>query len=198
MEIEVELADGTTATSLVLAAPRRTFAPVETSTRRAWGLFVPLYALRTERSLGAADFTAIVDRMLDARRRDGGILWGLGAHVIKTGLSPILVDLKTTGDESGGIDAEVEIRAQIHEGLVARDFARSWQWLAGARYYALDTDVDLSVGGVPSGSSRDGHAWVDPIVGARYQGELGRDWSLRARADVGGFGLGSDLAWKTT
>jgi hypothetical protein len=47
--------------------------------------------------LGAADFRAIVDRMLDARRRDGGILWGFGAHVIKTGLSPILVDLMERG-----------------------------------------------------------------------------------------------------
>ena len=34
-----------------------------------------------------------------ARARDGGrgIIWGLGAHVIKTGLSPILIDLMERG-----------------------------------------------------------------------------------------------------
>jgi hypothetical protein len=112
-------------------------------------------------------------------------------------LAPIFVNLETTGDQSAAVAADVEIRARIHEGFVARDLGRSWEWLAGARYYELDTAVDLSAGGVPSGSSEDERAWVDPIVGARYHPEFG-DWSLRARADVGGFGVGSDLAWNAS
>ncbi len=47
--------------------------------------------------LGAADFTAIVRRIIEARRDGGGIIWGFGAHVVKTGLSPILVDLMERG-----------------------------------------------------------------------------------------------------
>ena len=47
--------------------------------------------------LAAGDLKAIVDRIDDARRRDGGIIWGFGGHVIKTGLSPILVDLMERG-----------------------------------------------------------------------------------------------------
>jgi hypothetical protein len=47
--------------------------------------------------LAAADFKAIVRAMADARRRDGGIVWGLGAHVIKTGLGPVLIDLMERG-----------------------------------------------------------------------------------------------------
>ena len=31
------------------------------------------------------------------KRRDGGIVWGLGAHVIKTGVSPVLIDLMERG-----------------------------------------------------------------------------------------------------
>ena len=61
------------------------------------GSGVPGLLASLPRILGAADFTAIVERMLDARRRDGGIVWGFGAHVIKTGLSPILVDLMERG-----------------------------------------------------------------------------------------------------
>lgn len=47
--------------------------------------------------LAAGDFKAVVTRMVDARRRGGGIIWGFGAHVIKTGLSPIVVDLMERG-----------------------------------------------------------------------------------------------------
>jgi hypothetical protein len=46
--------------------------------------------------LAGADFPAIVAAMR-AARTGGGIVWGIGAHVIKTGLSPILIDLMERG-----------------------------------------------------------------------------------------------------
>ncbi|MGE3277465.1 MAG: hypothetical protein AB7O67_20300 [Vicinamibacterales bacterium] len=49
------------------------------------------------RLLAGADFRAVVDRVLEARRTGGGIIWGFGAHVLKTGLSPVLVDLMERG-----------------------------------------------------------------------------------------------------
>jgi hypothetical protein len=47
--------------------------------------------------LAAKDFKVIVESMSDARRRGAAIVWGIGAHVVKTGLSPILVDLMERG-----------------------------------------------------------------------------------------------------
>ncbi len=47
--------------------------------------------------LAAADFKAVVSAVRAARDRGRGVLWGLGAHVIKTGVSPILVDLMERG-----------------------------------------------------------------------------------------------------
>lgn len=47
--------------------------------------------------LAAADLKAVVQAIADARRAGRGIVWGLGAHVIKTGLSPILIDLMERG-----------------------------------------------------------------------------------------------------
>ena len=47
--------------------------------------------------LAAADFKAIVRAIGEAKRRDDGIVWGLGAHVIKTGLGPVLIDLMERG-----------------------------------------------------------------------------------------------------
>src|SRR5688572_20204183 len=48
-------------------------------------------------TLGARDVRRVVDAMVAARRRNAAIVWGIGAHVIKTGVSPILIDLMKRG-----------------------------------------------------------------------------------------------------
>jgi hypothetical protein len=47
--------------------------------------------------LAAADFRTIVRAIGEARRGEAGIVWGLGAHVVKTGLSPVIIDLMEEG-----------------------------------------------------------------------------------------------------
>ena len=47
--------------------------------------------------LGGADLKAVAAAMRAARDGGRGIVWGIGAHVLKTGLSPILIDLMERG-----------------------------------------------------------------------------------------------------
>src|SRR5438128_816876 len=47
--------------------------------------------------LGGADVRRVVDAIVAARKRGAGIVWGIGAHVIKTGVSPVLIDLMERG-----------------------------------------------------------------------------------------------------
>ena len=47
--------------------------------------------------LAAADFKAVVRAIGGAKRAGAGILWGIGAHVVKTGLGPVIVDLMDRG-----------------------------------------------------------------------------------------------------
>src|SRR5688572_13243128 len=47
--------------------------------------------------LGAADFKAVAAAIRRAHAGGRGVLWGLGAHVIKTGLGPVLIDLMERG-----------------------------------------------------------------------------------------------------
>jgi Deoxyhypusine synthase len=47
--------------------------------------------------LGAADFKNVVGAIRAARADRRGVLWGFGGHVIKTGLSPIVIDLMERG-----------------------------------------------------------------------------------------------------
>ena len=49
--------------------------------------------------LAAADFRAVVRAMVAAQSASsgGGIVWGVGAHVVKVGLGPVLIDLMERG-----------------------------------------------------------------------------------------------------
>src|ERR1017187_7772151 len=43
--------------------------------------------------LAADSFRAVLDALAGARQRQRAILWGMGGHVIKCGLAPVLLDL---------------------------------------------------------------------------------------------------------
>jgi hypothetical protein len=47
--------------------------------------------------LAGDTFRAVVDAMAHARARKRALVWGLGGHVIKCGLSPVLIDLMRRG-----------------------------------------------------------------------------------------------------
>jgi hypothetical protein len=49
------------------------------------------------RILAGNSFRAVVDALAAARRRQRAIIWGLGGHVIKCGLAPVLLDLMRDG-----------------------------------------------------------------------------------------------------
>ena len=47
--------------------------------------------------LGAADIRRAAAAIVAAKKHSRGVVWGIGAHVIKTGLSPVVVDLMERG-----------------------------------------------------------------------------------------------------
>ncbi len=51
--------------------------------------------------LGAADLKQAIDATARAKRRGKVVLWGFGAHPIKVGLAPVVVDLMERGFVSG-------------------------------------------------------------------------------------------------
>jgi len=65
-QLRLSASDGDGEAALVISAPRRVYT---TDGRRGWGLFVPLYALRSERDHGVGDFTdlrTLIDWVGDA------------------------------------------------------------------------------------------------------------------------------------
>jgi len=51
--------------------------------------------------LAAEDLRALVGAILKARRRRRAILWGMGGHVVKCGLAPVIIDLMERGFVTG-------------------------------------------------------------------------------------------------
>lgn len=80
--------------------------------------------------LGAADLNAVARAVATAAGAGHGVVWGIGAHVIKTGLAPILIDLMERGFVSA---LATNGAAVIHDFEVA---------LAGA----TSEDVDQTLG----------------------------------------------------
>lgn len=72
--------------------------------------------------------------------------------------------------------------------------------IGGVRYNALKLDMEVDVAGPGPGAGKSTSAsadrgWADPIIGIRGQWNFGERWFLAGKGDIGGFGVGSDLAW---
>jgi hypothetical protein len=75
-------------------------------------------------------------------------------------------------------------------------------WLefgVGARINSVNNGLNVNVAG-PSGTinknGTKGATWVDPLIVARLKGAINNKWLLQLRADMGGFGIGSQFAYQ--
>jgi hypothetical protein len=71
---------------------------------------------------------------------------------------------------------------------------------AGGRLNSLSTDISLLRNVFPKGtesvSESASKTWFDPILIARASTDINDKWLFQFRADIGGFGMGSDFAWQ--
>ena len=59
----------------------------------------------------------------------------------------------------------------------------------------IDQAITVSIPALPSPLDI-GDSWVDPFIGLRYLGPINNKWNWLLRGDIGGFGVGSDFAWR--
>ncbi|MCO6510472.1 MAG: hypothetical protein J5I65_06730 [Aridibacter famidurans] len=108
----------------------------------------------------------LAKRIVEAKRAGKPLIWGLGGHVIKTGLAPILIDLADRGYITA---VAVNGSVLVHDSEIA---------MAG--YTSEDVDATLGKGGFGA---------------ARQTGELLNNAALRAKAETIGLGeaVGAEL-----
>jgi hypothetical protein len=104
-----------------------------------------------------------------------GIYMNLEQHGAKTNA--------TAGAKQGAV--EVSVFRRLTPALDA---------LVGARVNILESSLDLPTLGV---SVSDTKTWVDPLIGVLLHLPTGQSrWMAAMRADIGGFGVGSTLAYQ--
>lgn len=168
----------------------------------AWQNEIGLYAAGVGMSGQAAigslgvkvdlSFSEILDQMEAAGMvaYDGhGERWGAMANLNYVGLA-------ATKDLPLGGTAEADVDQTLFDAEATRRFAKGLQYYFGARVVDVNTHLELRPA---AGADRRDHVrqtWVDPLVGLRYETPLGKRWRFVGRADIGGFDVGSHLAWQ--
>lgn len=101
------------------------------------------------------------------------------------------------GDDQGplGTQFDVEVDQIIVGADVSFRASKPFEFLVGARYMSMDMSLEVRppVGATTQRGRKED--WIDPYVGASTTLPIGAAWSFTLRGDIGGFGVGSDLAW---
>ena len=106
----------------------------------------------------------------------------------------------TESEAAGAIDTRVRTGLTVLEagglvevasGTLGGDPERGWriEATAGVRYVSFDVNLELG----PADLERT-LSWTDPVVGLGARLDLGPDWTVIGHGDIGGFGLGSNIA----
>jgi hypothetical protein len=143
--------------------------------------------------------------------------WGLlmeGLYVKEGGTGNAATKIKLPNLAPGveiPVSGKINLFSQmsIDEGCVLYDLYRSSssvgnravltiEALGGARYMYFRTKVQSTIvdpSGIRMQTLQGTQDWVDPILGGRLSWNLSDDWVVGFRADVGGFGLSSEITW---
>jgi hypothetical protein len=109
------------------------------------------------RILGAEDLRSVAAAILRARAGRKPILWGMGGHVIKVGLSPVLIDLMKRGFVSG---IAMNGAALVHDFEIAMIGGTS-------------EDVDVELGGGKFGMSEETGLFLNEMASGAQRSGIG-------------------------
>jgi hypothetical protein len=145
----------------------------------------------------AADIQADVDEQVrkDVEKRINAVLRDNGIRQRDLTGGDFARNIKVVRDELTAATAELEV-AKLRATVDAS--ARADVAAAEANVQKSEKDLANAINGklntLPTSKSAD-LDWVDPIVGFRAQWNINEKWYLAGKSDIGGFGVGSELAW---
>lgn len=114
--------------------------------------------------------------------------YALAMNVVFTGLT-------AEGPTAGGAFYDVDVSQDMIELAWSWRLDERYELYVGGRYQSLSVELSLKLPNGGSDAAAKSKNLFDPLVGARAAWPLGQAFSVIARADIGGFGVGSDLTW---
>lgn len=158
-------------------------------------------ATAAERAAIEAELTAAIEAEADAKvkedikrklieiNRDNG----RDGRVVE--VERFNTSVKAVRAELASATAELEV-AKLRASVDAT--AQAEVVRAEARVAAAEQDLSTAIAGqlktLPTKASAK-QDWLDPIVGVRAQWNINEQWYLACKSDIGGFSVGSNLAW---
>jgi hypothetical protein len=131
----------------------------------------------------------------------GGMLYG-EVHNDQLAFTSDLFYANLTQDASGKngvLNGSASLKQFLWE-LEGLYRINSWlEFGAGARINNITAGLNINVvtpgGGVIMNSSKS-NTWVDPLLVTRLKKVINEKWLFQLRADIGGFGVGSQFSWQ--
>ena len=155
--------------------------------------------------LGVNGLTAPIDLGFDdiLEDLDAGAMLAFDARKDRYGFifEGLWVKISDRADTSGDAfsQAKVTVNEVILNGSLyyrAVEDPYTLDLLAGARYVYMDTELEFSPGRLPGRSIDGSKDWIDPVVGFRASFSISEKLTGVVLADIGGFGVSSDLTWQ--
>lgn len=115
--------------------------------------------------------------------------WAFMTNIVYMGLGAT-----KDGALGGRTDVDVDELAVEVDG--AYRFGPRFELLFGLRGRWLDVSAAVDRPPLSPAEESASQNWVDPLVGGRVELPMGEKWTFVGRGDIGGFGVGSDLAWQ--
>ena len=164
-----------------------------------WQYFFGGYLTTTAIDAETTSYTPIGDQVIEIDASFSDLLdnldYGLsGIFIARKDSLSINLDLVFIGLTIDQPPATIEVTLREHEfyaGYAMFKQIPELEVIGGVRY--IDQDIKVTT---PQPQLVIGDSWVDPFIGLRYLGPINDSWNWLLRGDIGGFGVGSDFAWR--
>ena len=142
--------------------------------------------LELDVDIGSSDVFDAIDSGFLGMYRGEGERWGVLLDVV-------YMDLKgSTEDTFEAFSGDMDLEQTVAIASVTWRVNDSLQLTGGALYSDIAATLSLS-GPNNDRQVKVGDDWVDPVVGVLFETPISSAWEFTGAAQVGGFGVGSDL-----
>ena len=141
----------------------------------------------TDVDMSTSDTFDTIDKGFLGMYRGEGEHWGVLLDVV-------YMDLKADAEGSRGVlSGALDLEQTLAIASLTYRVSDSLQVMGGALYADVSTELVITGPGDRVNQASVGEDWVDPIVGVLYETPIGSSWLFSGSAQVGGFGVSSDL-----